>query len=448
MNDVGLELPDALASRADALRGRGAADRARVGAGRVADRHALRPRRADDRAPRGGHAAAARASSAASRTAATPWSSSSTTRRSSRPRTTSSTSGPARAAREGGSSSGRAAVARAGEGLRDGRAPAPRRARGDASLQRAAGAGAGFAPGRPVPPRRGLGHDRRRAGAQPQEPDRADSRSAGSSPSPAFLARASPRSCATSCTTRTLGASKGTAAFDLGAHDRIEGFDSISDLLLVDQSPLGRSARSNPVTYTKAWDEVRTLFARSARAVAKGVSARRLLVQRSGRAVRGMPRHRLADDRHAVPRRRDGALRRLRRAEVPVARPLGARARQEHRRRPRHDDRPGDRVLLLRGEDRPPSRAAPRGGPRVHAARSADRDPLGRRGAAAEAGGVSRDPPGRVARRALPVRRADDRPARERRRATPRHPPSPRSRAGTPSSPSSTTSSSSIPPTG
>ena len=66
---------------------------------------------------------------------------------------------------------------------------------------------------------------------------------------------------------------KGTAAFDLGAHDRIEGFDSISDLLLVDQSPLGRSARSNPVTYTKAWDEVRTLFARSARAVAKGVSA-------------------------------------------------------------------------------------------------------------------------------------------------------------------------------
>ena len=66
---------------------------------------------------------------------------------------------------------------------------------------------------------------------------------------------------------------KGTAAFDVGAHDRIEGFDSISDLLLVDQSPLGRSARSNPVTYTKAWVEVGTLFARSARAVAKGVSA-------------------------------------------------------------------------------------------------------------------------------------------------------------------------------
>jgi len=66
---------------------------------------------------------------------------------------------------------------------------------------------------------------------------------------------------------------KGTPSFDVGAHDRIDGLESIADLLLVDQSPLGRSARSNPVTYTKAWDEIRTLFGRSARAVAKGVSA-------------------------------------------------------------------------------------------------------------------------------------------------------------------------------
>ncbi|HKD19776.1 MAG TPA: excinuclease ABC subunit UvrA, partial [Thermoanaerobaculia bacterium] len=67
---------------------------------------------------------------------------------------------------------------------------------------------------------------------------------------------------------------KGAAQFDVGEHDRIEGFESISDLLLVDQSPLGRSARSNPVTYTKAWDEIRQLFARSARAVSRGITAR------------------------------------------------------------------------------------------------------------------------------------------------------------------------------
>ncbi|HKD16710.1 MAG TPA: ATP-binding cassette domain-containing protein [Thermoanaerobaculia bacterium] len=67
---------------------------------------------------------------------------------------------------------------------------------------------------------------------------------------------------------------KGAAQFDVGEHDRIEGFEAISDLLLVDQSPLGRSARSNPVTYTKAWDEIRQLFARSARAVSRGITAR------------------------------------------------------------------------------------------------------------------------------------------------------------------------------
>ena len=67
---------------------------------------------------------------------------------------------------------------------------------------------------------------------------------------------------------------KGAAQFDVGAHDRIDGLDAIADLLLVDQSPLGRSARSNPVTYTKAWDEIRQLFAKSARAVSRGISAR------------------------------------------------------------------------------------------------------------------------------------------------------------------------------
>ena len=67
---------------------------------------------------------------------------------------------------------------------------------------------------------------------------------------------------------------KGSIQFDVGAHDRIDGFDAISDLLLVDQSPLGRSARSNPVTYTKAWDEIRQLFAKSTRALSRGITAR------------------------------------------------------------------------------------------------------------------------------------------------------------------------------
>ena len=57
---------------------------------------------------------------------------------------------------------------------------------------------------------------------------------------------------------------KGSVQLDVGEHDEIEGLESVADVLLVDQSPLGRSARSNPVTYLKAWDEIRQVFARHA----------------------------------------------------------------------------------------------------------------------------------------------------------------------------------------
>jgi len=67
---------------------------------------------------------------------------------------------------------------------------------------------------------------------------------------------------------------RGAAPSEVGEHDRIDGLEGVSELLLVDQSPLGRSARSNPVTYTKAWDEIRQLFARSARAVSRGITPR------------------------------------------------------------------------------------------------------------------------------------------------------------------------------
>ncbi len=65
---------------------------------------------------------------------------------------------------------------------------------------------------------------------------------------------------------------KGTVQLDVGEHDAIEGLEGVADVLLVDQSPLGRSARSNPVTYLKAWDEIRQVFARQASR--RGLSAR------------------------------------------------------------------------------------------------------------------------------------------------------------------------------
>lgn len=57
-----------------------------------------------------------------------------------------------------------------------------------------------------------------------------------------------------------------------GAYDSIEGdYNKIEQVELVDQNPIGRSSRSNPVTYVKAWDDIRNLFAAQPKAKAAGL---------------------------------------------------------------------------------------------------------------------------------------------------------------------------------
>jgi len=57
-----------------------------------------------------------------------------------------------------------------------------------------------------------------------------------------------------------------------GAYDTIEGdYVLIENVELVDQNPIGRSSRSNPVTYVKAWDEIRNLYAAQPAAKAGGL---------------------------------------------------------------------------------------------------------------------------------------------------------------------------------
>lgn len=53
----------------------------------------------------------------------------------------------------------------------------------------------------------------------------------------------------------------GNADFEKGAFDSIEGLEQIDDLILVDQSPIGKSLRSNSATYMKVFSEIRDLFA-------------------------------------------------------------------------------------------------------------------------------------------------------------------------------------------
>jgi len=55
-----------------------------------------------------------------------------------------------------------------------------------------------------------------------------------------------------------------------GAHDRIEGAQHVDKVIDIDQSPIGRTPRSNPATYTGVFTFIRTLFARTADARMRG----------------------------------------------------------------------------------------------------------------------------------------------------------------------------------
>ncbi len=56
----------------------------------------------------------------------------------------------------------------------------------------------------------------------------------------------------------------------IGQVDELTGWEALHDVVLVDQAPIGRSPRSNPITYVRAFDEIRKLFADQPLARARG----------------------------------------------------------------------------------------------------------------------------------------------------------------------------------
>jgi excinuclease ABC subunit A len=91
------------------------------------------------------------------------------------------------------------------------------------------------------------------------------------------------------CVTGVSGSGKSTLVHDViyaavkrakgdwdrrvGAHESIEGTEYVTDAVLVDQQPIGRTPRSNPVTYLKAFDPIRELFAATKDARSHGLTA-------------------------------------------------------------------------------------------------------------------------------------------------------------------------------
>ena len=65
----------------------------------------------------------------------------------------------------------------------------------------------------------------------------------------------------------------GRATETPGAHSRLLGADHLADVVFVDQSPIGKTARSNPVSYVGAWDALREIFASATLSKQRGYTA-------------------------------------------------------------------------------------------------------------------------------------------------------------------------------
>jgi excinuclease ABC subunit A len=63
--------------------------------------------------------------------------------------------------------------------------------------------------------------------------------------------------------------------YQAGSHSYVEGAQSLADLVAIDQSPIGRTPRSNPATYLGIFDDIRDLFARLPESNARGYSCSR-----------------------------------------------------------------------------------------------------------------------------------------------------------------------------
>ena len=166
-------------------------------------------------------------------------------------------------------------------------------------------------------------------------------------------------------------------------YDGAEGLEHIDKLVVVDQSPIGRTPRSNPATYSNVFSDIRKLFEMTPDAQIRGFKAGRFSFNvKGGRCEEWGGR---ADHRDELPARRLRALQGVRR---PPLQPRDARSEvqgQKYRRRAEHDGQHGRGVFREHPQYLPETPGHSGGGPRLPDARAALHDAVGRRESAHQA---------------------------------------------------------------
>ncbi len=130
-----------------------------------------------------------------------------------------------------------------------------------------------------------------------------------------------------------------------GEHDQLLGLEHVDKVIAIDQSPIGRTPRSNPATYTQVFTHIRSLLAKTPEARSRGYKPGRFSFNVRGGALRGLSGRRPDQDRDALPARYLCHLRGLRRQALR-SRNAGSEVQgAQHRRDPRPLGREGVRVL-------------------------------------------------------------------------------------------------------